>query len=523
MMGTGRPFAKCVPEGTRTKDNACVVFDGTKVIYASESERHTHRRHGWETPFLALKAFKENFSKDECDLERLESNDPTVSHHLHHIYEAFYQSGFKEAAVLVNDGCGNEGDCVTFAYMVEGKEPQILKKFSDENSPCLLYNKAASIVHDNIFSEGKFMGLSAYGKNNGRDYIKFNETTKQIETDEAQLVADLHHCFGGPKKEKGNDPMRAKHIAFTVQNNFENVVVELVKHFKELLTENGLETDNFCLSGGGTLNCPANSKIVDLGLFKHYYASPEPSDGCAESVGRGLKLIEEMGESLESHRLESPYLGATYSIEGSELSLCTEKQPLEVICDELSRGHIIAWYQEGAEFGPRALGHRSFLSDPSTTKMFNALNKVKGRESWRPLAPIFPDRLFNLVFETDNTDMCEFMLRTLPIKEKWRGKLKAICHHDGSTRPQILKRDLNPILYDLLMTYFEKTGIPCLVNTSLNINGFPIAETPYDFRCLVEEFYFMQDTPPIKSVVVNKDKIQFVITKDTKPITRRLL
>ncbi len=516
MMGTGRPFAKWVPEGTRTKDNACVVFDGTKVIYASESERHTHRRHDYETPFLALEAFKDNFFSGGCNLEKLESNDPNVSHHLHHIYEAFYQSGFKEAAVLVNDGRGNEGDCVTFAYMEEGAKPQILKKFSDDNSPCLLYNKAASIVHDHNFAEGKFMGLSAYGRDNGKEYIKFNRITKQIETDEAQLIADLDQCLKGQNKEKGSDPMTAKHVAFTVQDNFENVVVELVKHLKELLIKNGLETENLCLSGGGILNCPANSKIVGLGLFKHYYASPEPSDGCAESVGRGLKLLEEKGEILKSNRLETPYLGATYSIKNSELSLYTEDRPLKLISEELNKGSIIAWYQEGAEFGPRALGHRSFLADPSTTGMFDALNKVKGRESWRPLAPIVPDRLFKLVFDADNTEMCEFMLRTLTIKDQWRDKLKEVCHCDGSTRPQILKRELNPILYDLLMTYFEKTGIPCLVNTSLNINGFPIVETPYDFRCLVEEFYFMSDIPPIKSVLVNKDQIQFVLTKDTK-------
>lgn len=501
--GSGRPYAINKPHGG-TKDNACVVFDGQDVIFASEAERWSHHRHDREKPRIALEKFKQKAKISDDDLEKIVVDATEHIHHENHIYECFYQSGFKNSAVFINDGRG-ETECVTLAYIEEGKKPITFKKFPYEQSICGLYHKASRIIHKTPFGEGKMMGLSAYGSNNGRKYMHFDEQTKTLFSDKELLKNDLR-AFLGDEHLQGKDVMLAKDVAFTVQKNFEDVVVGLIKYLKEILEEKGIQTDNLCLSGGGILNCPANSRIVDLGYFKHYYASPQPSDGCAESIGASFKEMQKRGISLRSKRLESAYLGLHYVAEDVEGPRECLIEPYLTISKELASSAVIAWFQGCAEYGPRALGHRSFLADPSQRSMLESLNKIKGRENWRPLAPIVPEELFTKIFDVENTDMCEFMLRTLTIKEKWRPRLQAVCHVDGTTRPQLLKRKVNPQLYDLLMTWFDRTHVPCLVNTSLNINGFPIVETPYDLRCLQEEILYLNDVPNIVSIFVDENQ-----------------
>ena len=496
---SGRPLYRGQLHKLRTEDNACVVFDGCKVVFASETERFSKVKHDFKRPTYALKAFKAHSTiegaEDVTEIGRIcESN----SNHENHIYECFYQSGFKEAAVIVNDGCGTEEDCITLAYMQEGCEPVILKKFAESGSPCAAYATASEEIFHAENTEGKLMGLSAYGSDNSKAYISWDSENELISADIDLLEKDIDEL-------DLSDVMNAKDVAFTLQKNFEDVMVQVAKNLKELLDERGIETENLCMAGGGVLNCPTNSKIIALHLFKNCYASPQPCDGCAESVGRGLKDLQKNGVKLTSQRLTSSYLGATYPATEIDFPHEMMRSPMAGLCDHLKSGGIIAWCQGGAEYGPRALGHRSFLASPKEKGTLDALNKIKGREAWRPLAPVVPEELFNRVFDVENTDMCEFMLRTLTIPEKWRPRLQAVCHADGSTRPQLLKREVNPQLYALLMKHFEETGIPCLVNTSLNINGFPIVETPEDLCDLAEEIGFMKEIPSVKTVFVENN------------------
>ena len=530
--GSGRPYCREGSTKFRTKDNACVVLCGSRVIYANEEERHSKRKHDFATPVHALCAY--NLHNTNQEAQMFNSDIAPANHHENHIYEAFYQSGFTEAAVMANDGRGNLDDCITLAYMKEGQPPVILKKFPRFNSPCNLYGITARHIFKHPFSKGKLMGLAAYGQDNGYTYISFDENEKSISVERDLVREHIAQCMSEaamngvamseslrensdaiPDDIQGTIPdtlsdttpdvMRARDIAYTVQKNFEDTMVSVVKHFAELLHEAGIHTENLCMSGGGVLNCPANSRIVDLGLFKNYWASPQPSDGCAESVGRVLRNMEACGEKLHSHRLKSSYLGCTYSTNELVAGKHYLENPIASICEYLKLGYVIAWYQDGAEYGPRALGHRSFLADPSRGGMLDALNIIKGREMWRPLAPVVPEELFNHVFSVQNTDMCEFMLRTLHVRGAWASKMQAVCHADGTTRPQLLKRSVNPELYDLIMAYFAETGVPCLVNTSLNINGFPIVETPRDLCDLAEEVSFIEKrVPPLKTIFIER-------------------
>ena len=499
--GSSRQYARNYEEEHGTKDNACVVFDGTEVIFASEAERLSRIKHDWTTAFLNLLLFKLRGDFDH-EQEVIEVKDALLSgnHHESHIYEVFYQSGFKESAVLVNDGYGNFDDCLTLTYMKEGEAPLIFEKHYLPHSPAVTYGAFAREIFKQEFAEGKLMGLAGYGKDNGEKYVKWDEETGCPETIQIpQLRELLSECMG-----KSNDVMLARDIAHTLQKNYEDTMVEVVKHLKTILEREGIATRNLCMSGGGVLNCPTNSRIVELELFDNYYGSPQPSDGCAESIGRAYRTMELNGEKLKSSRLKTPYLGVTHPAKELVNPSVPRKNPTERILNHIKNGGVVAWCQDGAEYGPRALGHRSFLADPTKKEMADALNKIKGREKWRPLAPIVPDRLFRHIFDVKNTDMCEYMLRTLTIREEWQPKLQAVCHIDGTTRPQLLKRELNPLLFDILMTYFEKTGVPCLVNTSLNINGYPIVETPFDFGCLIDEVGFMKDVPQVMGIFVEK-------------------
>ena len=495
---SGRPYCRDEEEALmyRIKDNTCAVFNGSDLIFASESERFTKAKHDAVPPTQNLEMFKKYYpDQNQEDLVPVTWEKPNNTPL--QIYECFYQSGFKEAAILVNYAFGSSEDSVTLAYMRAGQKPKILKQFPKDASLCRMYGDAsARIFNVSNYAEGKFMGLAGFGKDNGHIYAEWDKENKEIVVHSERI---RNECT---VLRTQSDVMDSCDFAFTFQRDFEQVIVEVTKYFKELLVQNNIKTKNLCLSGGGVMNCPTNSKIVDLGLFENYYASPQPSDGCANSIGRFYAMMQNNGERIESKRLESAYLGVTYPhTDYPYKKECINKDRTNYLCNFLESGGVIAWFQDGAEYGPKSLGHRSFLADPTKPSIKEAMNKIKGRESWRPIAPIVPEELFHRIFEVNNTDMCEFMLRTLKVKKKWALKMGAVIHVDGTVLPQLLKREINPLLYDLIMSYFERTHIPCLINTSLNINGFPIVETPKDFGLLIEEIGFKKEIPDVKGVL----------------------
>ena len=483
--------------------SACIIKNG-KIIYANAEERFTLKKHDGDSVRETLLNVKANLNKDLIDeLIRWQSTETncSIDHHLSHIYEVFYNSGFDDAAVFVNDGCGTANDCMTLAYMKRGEVPRIFKKFSDRYSLGNLYSIVSACAFGEKgytgFNEGKLMGLASYGKPiDGLVFVSImdGELVWNIEAlREIGIEFSYEDMAIRPVKRplyKYPILMRANYAA-TLQRDFESCSIEAIKLLHSFLKENNIKTDNLCLSGGCILNCPTNSRLIDLNLFKHYYASPNPSDGGVCLGHLYEKLIREDREnSLQYTRLSSPYLGYNYSYKEilkdleysdyyndySKNFLNLDESSLRVLCDYLVDQKILCWYQGGAEFGPRALGHRSLLADPRTLEMNQRLNTVKGRELWRPLAPVVPEELFCDVFKVANTDLCEFMLRTLEIKKEWIPMLKGVCHVDGTARPQLLKKSLNPELHNLLMLWYKRTGCPALINTSLNLAGLPIVE-----------------------------------------------
>ena len=514
--------------------SVCVIKEG-KVVYANAEERFSLIKHDGNSPRNTLIDIKKRFdNKFISELNNWQKKDTehVISHHITHIYEVFYNSGFDEAAVFVNDGCGTDNDCITLAYMKRGEEPIILKKFKDEYSLGFLYSALSVCVFmangPISFQEGKLMGLASYGKPIPGLTLVDIVDGELLWNVKALKEIGLMFTRKGEFSESVTCHINKYPIliqanyAATLQRDFENCSIKAVQLLHSLLKEKGIETKNLCLSGGCILNCPTNSKIIDLGLFEHYYASPNPTDGGAGFGSLYKRLIDEDKQNaFQYKRLDSPYLGYNYSYdeilkdlnyaekayEYRKWFISLEEPPFNLLCDYLADQKILCWYQGGAEFGPRALGHRSLLADSRTFNMNQKLNKIKGREPWRPLAPIVPEELFKDVFEVENTDLCEFMLRTLKIRDKWVPMLKGVCHVDGTARPQLLKKNLNPELYNLLMMWYKKTGCPALINTSLNAAGLPIIERSGQ----VLDFMYNSKSPELVGVFVgNSTEITIV-------------
>ena len=433
-------------------------------------------------------------------------------HHLAHLCDAIFQSGFDHCACFISDGMGDSKDSITLAHYIDGKI-QILKKYPATASPGALYACGSDVYLDfSLFSEGKLMGLAPYGKPTEKmpltiknheiqvdlpSYMNFDDITMH---NFAQYKIFLNsyfkkNCYPYRVRKTNDNIMYYTNFAASVQKCYEDITLDIIKYLKEITNET-----NLVMSGGCIQNCIANNKIVELNLFENIYASPAPHDaGCGAGLAFYAAYIN--NEKIQNIRLTNSYTGKTYS-DNEILNCCKEFKILpytkENVSKDLKNGKIFAWFQNGSELGPRALGHRSLIADPSNRNNLFILNdNIKHRENWRPLAPSIPAELFNQVFNTINPQLCEFMLRTLIIKPEFRKKLIAVCHIDNSTRPQYLERDQNPEFYDLLLEFYKQTSIPGLINTSFNDRNQPIIETP------ATAIEFLKEHPALYGIIFN--------------------
>lgn len=499
---------------------AALVIDG-KLVGNYEEERFNRVKHSFNKAFPIIsikKLLKENnltlndidviaiphdpAQKAEYTQKIIQAIDDTCiktpdlvyfDHHIAHICDSVFQSGFEHCACLVSDGIGDVRDSITLAQYKDGKI-EILQKYAAEVSVGVLYTIASvGMLNLGDFSEGKFMGLAPYGKptekmplyweNNqiksllpaciDTDYPTVNQLSNYLTVFERYLVKNTYPYGERPKD---TNVMYYTNLAASVQKCYEEITLGAIKYLKELTGET-----NLILSGGCIQNCIANNLIIESGLFSNVFAGPAPHDaGCA--AGLAFYGAYSKGEKIENKRLTNSYVGKVYT-DDECLDACTnvkvEHYDEDKVIKDLKAGKIFAWFQGGSEIGPRALGHRSLIADPSNRNNLFVLNDhIKHRENWRPLAPIIPDFMFEKVFGTANHQLCEFMLRTLTIKPEYRKKLIAVCHIDNSTRPQWLEEKENPELYKLIKNFYTKTEVPGLINTSFNGRGQPIIETP---------------------------------------------
>ena len=447
-------------------------------------------------------------------------------HHLSHAASAFFPSPFEEAIVLTADGVGEWA--TTTVAVGKKNNLEIKKEIHFPHSLGLLYSAFTYYIGFKVNSgEYKLMGLAPYGDAKYVDLIEknlihikddgsfrlnqdyFNYTTGLTMTNEK-----FHNLFGQKPRDSKEGQINQFHmdIAASIQKVTEDIMIKICRALRE-----EFKISNLCIAGGVALNCVANGKILKEKIFEKIWIQPAAGDA-GGSLGAALAYwyleLKNKRKNLNRDEMKGSYLGPCYTDEeikkilfeiGANFKVLDEKSLIDKTAEDLSKGNAIGWFQGRMEFGPRALGGRSILGDPRSASMQKNLNlKVKYRESFRPFAPsVLRDDLNNW-FELD--DDSPYMLLVANIKKEKQNKMTknekklfgieklnikrseipAVTHVDYSARLQTVDKETNKKYYDLINKFKDKTGCPVVVNTSFNIRGEPIVNTPKDaFKCFM--------------------------------------
>ena len=446
-------------------------------------------------------------------------------HHLSHAASAFFPSPFSEAIVITADGVG-EWATTTVAI---GKDNmlEIKKEIHFPHSLGLLYSAFTYYTGFKVNSgEYKLMGLAPYGE---PKYIKeilklidikddgtfrLDQTYFNYSTGLTMTNKKFDKLFGQKPRNPNSEKLTQFHmdIAASIQKVTEDIMIKLAKSVQK---EYGLK--NLCLAGGVALNCVANGKILNEKIFENIWVQPAAGDaGGALGAALAFWHIDQKNPRNINNEddMSGSYLGPEYSqaeIEkelkrlGARFKILSESEIINQTSKDLSSGNAIGWFQGRMEFGPRALGCRSILGDPRSPDMQKNLNlKVKYRESFRPFAPSILAEELNNWFDTNSHSPYMLMVskvkknKCIPMTESdeklfgieklnvKRSEVPAITHVDYSARIQTVHEHTNKKYYNLLNKFKDLTGCPILVNTSFNVRGEPIVNTPEDaFRCFM--------------------------------------
>jgi carbamoyltransferase len=429
-----------------------------------------------------------------------------LPHHLSHAAASYFTSPFSEAAILTLDGVGEWATTTT--GFAKDYHLKLDKQINFPHSLGLFYSALTSYLGFTVNNdEYKVMGLSAYGKNPQSYYpqikslIKLNSDgsyrldTKYFSFEYRDKMFNQHLCdlLGGPARIHDSEMnSRYENIAAATQQVFEETLFFMLQKLYQKHP-----SDNLILSGGSALNSLANGKILTHTPFKSLYITPDPGDGGA-SLGAALYLYHQLTKT-PPQLLPSPYLGPEFS--SWQISSAIKKFHLtatlipdlqkqnNLLSDLLIQQKVIGYFQGRLEWGPRALGNRSILAAATDRKMQDIINaKVKHREMFRPFAPVILREKINDYFIADKNlpISADYMLLVYPFKKSVQSKVPAVVHVDGTGRLQTIDQKSNPKYYQLINTYYHKTGIPLILNTSFNVKGEPIVCTPADaIKCFL--------------------------------------
>ena len=479
----------------------------------------------WIKEKLFQKNFLFNKLKEHDKEYKSDENIFFSDHHLSHAASAFFPSPFDEAIVLTADGVGEWA--TTTVAIGRGNDLKIKKEIHFPHSLGLLYSAFTYYTGFKVNSgEYKLMGLAPYGKPIYVEKIKklidikddgsfkldqkyFNYATGLTMTN-----SKFNELFGNKPRDPNKDKITEFHmdIASSIQKVTEEIMIKLAKSIRE-----EYNIKNLCLAGGVALNCVANGKILKENIFDNIWIQPAAGDA-GGSIGAALALwyLEYKKERIvrSSDEMCGSYLGTEFTQDqiendlksvGANFDVLNYENMINKTAELLANEKAIGWFQGRMEFGPRALGNRSIIADPRSDKMQKNLNlKVKYRESFRPFAPsILEENLsdwFNInvespymllvadinpsiKFEMTNDQKNFFGIEKLNVK---RSKIPAVTHVDYSARIQTVSKTTNKPYYDLISKFKEKTGCPIVVNTSFNVRGEPIVNSPKDaFNCFM--------------------------------------
>ncbi len=469
---------------------------------------------------IILKKLKNKFLK-------FDSNKLLFSeHHFSHAASAFFPSPFEYSLVLTLDGVGEWA--TTTVSIGKKNKLDIVKEIHFPHSVGLLYSAFTYYIGFKVNSgEYKVMGLAPYGNPIYKKLIleklidlkedgsfRLNQSYFNYTSGLTMTNKKFSELFGNKVRKPETDMLTQFHmdIASSIQAVIEEIILKMVKSLS-----NEYKISNLCLAGGVALNCVANSKILKSGYFKNIWIQPASGDA-GGAIGSALSVwYKELNKPRKINPKDSmkgSFLGQKYSqkeIEqilnkcGAKFKILEDKSIIKETVEALIKGNAIGWFQGRMEFGPRALGARSIIADPRSDKMQKKLNlKIKYRESFRPFAPsILREEVVNWFdFDIDSP----YMLLVADVKKKFRKEMSstekkmfgieklnikrsiipAVTHIDYSARIQTVHKDTNLKYHKLITEFKNKTGCPSLVNTSFNVRGEPIVNSPEDaFKCFM--------------------------------------
>jgi carbamoyltransferase len=477
-------------------DASIALLGEGKLELLIESERMTHKKHDTFSSDMVAEFEKHHpYGIENCGVCGLDKNS---NHHIYHAAHSFYDSGFKDAVCVIVDGMGSEVDLSEnkiFEQNSYGRESVSIFKLKYPNnielvhrivtvpfvsnyclnegkaivrnqiSPALMFQKTCEEWGMSWYDAGKLMAMSSYSDSDLNliedPWKPFDESIFEIDPKDVRKVR-LSKQFNS-FQEKAN-------FCKWLQNHTQEYVRQLIIQAVEL---SGCK--NVCLSGGYFLNCVANSYIrknipKDINIF----VEPICSDA-GVSVGLAKLMWYEKTKSKKIYPLNSIYNGVEriIDVEG-------ERATSMDVAKLLSKQKVVSIFQSRSESGPRSLGNRSILYDPRDSNGKDKINKLKGREHYRPLASTVLYEYAKEWFDMSFLDESPFMLYALDLISDKANKVPAICHVDNTCRIQTLRKSFNPNFYNLINDFYKLTGVPMLLNTSFNIAGDTIVETVND-------------------------------------------
>jgi carbamoyltransferase len=428
-------------------------------------------------------------------------------HHEAHAASAFYASPFKEAAFLTMDGVG-EWETASFGAG-RGNELDIQYYLRFPHSLGLLYSAFTYYCGFKVNSgEYKLMGLAPYGRPIYKDLILDKLIDLKDDGSFKIIMKYFGYCnslrmtnyrfdrlFGAPpRKPETEISQKYMDVAASIQDVTEEIMLKMACHVHRVTGQ-----ENLCLAGGVALNCVGNGRILREGPFKNIWIQPASGDA-GGALGAALLIwYKYLGNRrIADGRHDSQkgsLLGPSYSDDYIERFLKESNIPHRRLADEaiageasdlIAQGKVIGWFEGRAEFGPRALGARSIIGDARQADMRSRMNlKIKYRESFRPFAPAVLREKTDEWFDLDKES--PYMLLTAPVKKENKcSPIPAVTHVDYTARVQTVFKEDNPLFYELINQFYQKTGCPVVINTSFNVRGEPLVLTPQDaFKCFM--------------------------------------
>lgn len=494
--------------GVRPDQVDVVAFPYAEIPLSTAARWHYAKRH-WYAPDRALDAifngnrrFRRNRDKAlalMADLGLSNAKYVPVEHHLSHASSAYHLSGFKEKTAIV--GIDGKGEYATtfFGYGENGKIHKI-KEFYDPDSLGGMYGAITEYLgFEMLDGEFKVMGMAPYGDPSKYDLsslVTFDGDNLRVNTRLVNVVGLRRYKENGkgyyftPKLVEWLGPKRHGdeiddpyiHYAASVQQLLEDIALKMIDHYVGDIIR---ETGRIAMAGGVALNVKLNQRIINMPGVKELFVQPASGDA-GTSLGAATYVAAQLGEQVQP--MQHAYLGPSFTTDEC-LAACDahpakpkfvriENAPQKA-AEILADGNPLAWFQGRMEFGPRALGCRSILGDPSHPGVADRINaQIKYRERWRPFCPSMLDRVAPDILQTEHP--APYMTFTFDVAEHWKSRIPEVVHEDGTARAQVVTRETNPRYYALIEALEKLRNVPVVLNTSLNRRGEPMICSPTD-------------------------------------------